>query len=83
MQGDALQALWQLPAEQLHVPPPEHDVLWRGVPVPGSGTAGPPFGVITVAPPSVPLPTVLLDPPQATMKRRPKPTKQERELRKV
>ena len=27
MHGEEVQALWQLPDEQLHVPPPEHEVL--------------------------------------------------------
>jgi hypothetical protein len=58
----------QFPSEQLHVVP-EHDVACRGIPVPGSATAGPPFG-------EVPPPGVLLDPPHATASRseKPKPT---------
>jgi hypothetical protein len=49
----------QFPEEQLHVPP-EQDATCRGVPVPGSATAGPPFG-------EVPPPGALLDPPHATI----------------
>lgn len=47
----------QLPAEQPHVLPPLQLVLCRAAGVPGSDTAGPPFGV---APPVVP---VVLEPP--------------------
>lgn len=54
--GDA-QTPVQFPAEQEQVPP-EQVALERGMPVPGSGTAGPPFGV----PPP-------LDPPHAAMQR--------------
>jgi hypothetical protein len=58
----------QFPEEQLHVPP-EQDTACLGVPVPGSTTAGPPFG-------DVPPPGVLLEPPHATIIRteKPKPT---------
>ena len=55
----------QFPEEQLHVPP-EHDATCRGVPVPGSATAGPPFG-------EVPGPGELFDPPHATIVRTEKP----------
>jgi hypothetical protein len=66
VQGGDVQAPVQFPDEQEQVPA-EQVVLERGVPVPGSGTAGPPFGV----PPSLPLPlpTVPLDPPHAAIER--------------
>jgi hypothetical protein len=51
----------QLPEEQLQVLP-VHETACRGAPVPGSTTAGPPFG-------EVPPPGVLLDPPHATTSR--------------
>jgi hypothetical protein len=57
---------WQLPEEQLHALP-EHATACRGVPVPGSATAGPPFG-------EVPPPGELLDPPHATISRTKTPT---------
>jgi hypothetical protein len=68
VQGEELQDDSQFPDEQLHVLP-EHETACRGVPVPGSATAGPPFG-------EVPPPGVLLDPPHATIIRteKPKPT---------
>jgi hypothetical protein len=53
--GGALHEPWQLPDEQPHIPP-EQATSFRGAPVPGSETAGPPLGD---APPP---PTVLLDP---------------------
>lgn len=64
VQGDAAQTLWQLPDEHAHIEP-EQETLWRGVPVPGSATAGPPLGL----PPSAPLPMVLLEPPHAAAAR--------------
>jgi hypothetical protein len=45
--GDVLHDAAQLPDEQLQVPPVQ-GVLLRGVPVPGSTTAGPPLGVFVV-----------------------------------
>jgi len=42
--GDVLHDALQLPDEHEH-DPPEHGALERGVPVPGSGTEGPPFGL--------------------------------------
>jgi hypothetical protein len=65
--GGPLHELWQLPEEQLHVPP-EHEVVWRAVAVPGSAIAGPPFG----DPPPVVVP---LDPPHATPHRTENPNK--------
>lgn len=67
VQGVEVQAALQLPEEHEHVPL-GHVVLERGAPVPGSETGGPPFGVL---PPSfeLPLPTVLLEPPQAVIQR--------------
>jgi hypothetical protein len=56
--GELAHVLWQLPMEQGHMAP-EHERFWRDALVPGSDTAGPPFGV----PPGL---TVLLDPPHAT-----------------
>jgi hypothetical protein len=41
--GDVVHDPTQLPEEQLHVPA-GHETLWRGTPVPGSDTAGPPLG---------------------------------------
>jgi hypothetical protein len=60
LHGEVLHEPSQLPGEQLHVPP-EHEVVWRAVPVPGSAMAGPPFGVPPLEPMVVPLP-----PPHAT-----------------
>lgn len=58
--GDEAQLPAQFPEEQEQAPL-EQLVLERGMPVPGSGTAGPPLGV--------PPPTVPLDPPHETMER--------------
>lgn len=61
VQGAVVHAPWQLPDEQAQLPPAQA-TLERGVPVPGSGTEGPPFG----APPSTaPTPAVVEEPPQA------------------
>ncbi len=67
VQGVEVQVALQLPEEHEHVPL-GHVVLERGAPVPGSEMGGPPFGVL---PPSLepPLPTVLLEPPQAVIQR--------------
>lgn len=45
MHGDDVQAAVQLPDEQAHVPD-EHELGMRDDAVPGSATAGPPFGVL-------------------------------------
>jgi hypothetical protein len=60
LHGAVLHEAWQLPAEQLHIPP-EQDVGWRVAVVPGSAIAGPPFGL-----PPGELVVVLLPPPHAT-----------------
>jgi hypothetical protein len=62
--GAVVHAPSQLPEEQLHVPA-GHETLWRGAPVPGSVTGGPPFGD---PPGSVPP-----EPPQAKTTRPRKP----------
>ncbi len=64
--GETSHALWQFPEEQAHIPP-EHEVTWRAVPVPGSAIVGPPFGE-----PAPALLIVPLDPPQATTQTRDK-----------
>jgi hypothetical protein len=58
--GELPHALSQLPFEHGHIAP-EHERLWRDALVPGSDTAGPPFGVPGLAVP--------LDPPHAAASR--------------
>ncbi len=62
VQGDDVHDAVQLPDEQAHMPP-EHETLERGVPVPGSETGGPPFGLVPPPPPPPP------ELPQATTRR--------------
>jgi hypothetical protein len=56
VQGDETHPAVQLPDEQVHVPD-EQGLAMRDDAVPGSATAGPPFGVL--------LDVLLLEPPQA------------------